>query len=73
MENDMSLVPKRTFRGIIFMTIGGVILLHTLGIFEQWLSALIVIFAAYMIFYGAMMAQVPHHFAEWIRKMRKKA
>lgn len=71
MENNTSFMDKKTFRGILFMTIGMVILLHTLGIFEQWLSALIVIFAAYMIFYGAMMAQVPHHVAEWVRSMRK--
>ena len=73
MEKDTSFIPKRMFRGIVFMTIGLVILLHTLGIFEQWLSALIVIFAAYMIFYGAMMAEVPHHVAEWIRSIRNKA
>ena len=71
MENDTSFIDKRTFRGIVFMTIGAVILLHTLGIFEQWLTALIVIFAAYMIFYGAIMAQVPHHVSEWIRSWRK--
>lgn len=72
MENDTSFMGKKTFRGIIFMTIGAVILLHTLGIFEQWLSALIVIFAVYMIFYGAMIAQAPHHISEWIRSWRKK-
>lgn len=67
MSEDMSCMSTRTLRGIILLVLGFILLLHSVGLFQQSLNLLIIIGSIALIAYGAVLAQVPQHIMRLIK------
>ncbi len=69
---EMCCVSKDNLKGFLLIGIGLTLLLHSLGLFQQWLSMLIIIGSIALIIRGAMLSHLPTHIMQWIKELKGK-
>lgn len=67
MAEDMSCMSTRTLRGTILLVVGLILLLHSVGLFQQSLNLLIIIGSIALIAYGAVLSQLPQYIMRLIK------
>jgi len=68
MFNPLEHMPD-TYKGIILVVSGTILLLHTMGILERWLNIFIIIGSLIMIGYGAFILARRGMFKKYYQKM----
>jgi uncharacterized membrane protein len=63
---------SKEFRGTVLAIFGIILLLHTLNIFQKWLSWILILFSIAMIIYGFIEANLWNKIITLFQKIEKK-